>query len=213
MFTITNPGKRPQKVALKLRSNPGQEKLGNPIQGASTTPCQSYAPNGTAIAQPTTMATTGPHCCNLGGANSLSTIRMVRAVPARMGAAAGGTPSGESESLLSTTVMMVDASNIRTVPATTGVMTRRSQESREMNANWINADATIRLDSNAGPARDQRGNTDGDEGGCSAHVQGIARTESPESNGLQDRTYSANHEDREEDPGTDNPAIVRQQQQ
>ena len=47
--------------------------------------------------------------------------------------------------------MIVAASNIRTVPATTGVMTRRSQESREMKTNWINADATIRLDSNAGP--------------------------------------------------------------
>ena len=47
--------------------------------------------------------------------------------------------------------MIVAASNIRTVPATNGVMTRRNQESREMKTNWINADATIRLDSNAGP--------------------------------------------------------------
>ena len=47
--------------------------------------------------------------------------------------------------------MIVAAGNIRTVPATTGVMTRRSQESREMKTNWINADTTIRLDSTAGP--------------------------------------------------------------
>ena len=40
---------------------------------------------------------------------------------------------------------------MRTVPATNGLMTRRSQESREMNTNCINAEATIRLESNAGP--------------------------------------------------------------
>ena len=40
---------------------------------------------------------------------------------------------------------------MRTVPATSGLMTRRSQESRKMNTNCINAEATIRLDSNAGP--------------------------------------------------------------
>ena len=87
----------------------------------------------------------------MGDANSLSIIRMNRVVPARMGAATGGAPSGKSESLPSTTVMIVEASNMRTVPATTGLMTRRSQESREMNTNCINDEATIRLDSNAGP--------------------------------------------------------------
>ena len=97
------------------------------------------------------IATTGAHCCHLGEANSLSTIRMNRAVPARMGAATGGAPSGKSESLLSTTVIIVEASNMRTVPATNGLMTRRSQESREMNTNCIRDEATIRLDSNAGP--------------------------------------------------------------
>ena len=40
---------------------------------------------------------------------------------------------------------------MRTVPATSGLMTRRSQESREMNTNCINDEATIRLDNNAGP--------------------------------------------------------------
>ena len=40
---------------------------------------------------------------------------------------------------------------MRTVPATNGLMTRLSQESREMNTNCINAEATIRLDSKAGP--------------------------------------------------------------
>ena len=151
MFTITNPGKSPQKVAPKLRSNPGQGYLGKPTHGASMTCCQSYAPNGAAIAQPTTIATTGAHCCHLGEANSLSAIRINRVVPARMGAATEGEPSGTSESLLSTTVIIVEASNMRTVPATNGLMTRRSQESREMNTNCINAEATIRLDSKAGP--------------------------------------------------------------
>ena len=87
----------------------------------------------------------------MGDANSLSIIRMDRAIPARMGDATEGAPSGKSESLPSTTVMIVEASNMRTVPATTGLMTRRSQESREMNTNCINDEATIRLDSKAGP--------------------------------------------------------------
>ena len=72
-------------------------------------------------------------------------------VPARMGAATEGVPSGTSESLLSTTVIIVEASSIRTVPATNGLMTRRSQESREMNTNCINDETTIRVDNKAGP--------------------------------------------------------------
>ena len=68
-----------------------------------------------------------------------------------MGAAIGGAPSGKSESLPSTTDITVEASNIRTVPATSGLMTRRSQERREMNTNCINDETTIRLESNAGP--------------------------------------------------------------
>ena len=99
----------------------------------------------------TMIPTTGAHCCNLGDANSLSAIRMDKVVPARMGAAIEGAPSGKSERLLSTTVIIVEASNMRTVPATIGLMTRRSQESREMNTNCINDETTIRLDSNAGP--------------------------------------------------------------
>ena len=40
---------------------------------------------------------------------------------------------------------------MRIVPATTGLMTRRSQERREMNTNCIRDEATIRVESNAGP--------------------------------------------------------------
>ena len=93
----------------------------------------------------------GAHCCHLGDANSLITIRINRVVPARMGAATEGAPSGRSESLLSTTVIIVEASSIRTVPATSGLMTRRSQESRAMNTNCISDEATIKLESSAGP--------------------------------------------------------------
>ena len=103
------------------------------------------------MTHPTTMPITGAHCCNLGDANNLSIIRMNRVVPARMGAATEGAPSGTSESLLSTTVIIVEASSIRTVPATNGLMTRRSQESRAMNTNCISDEATIRVESSAGP--------------------------------------------------------------
>ena len=97
------------------------------------------------------MPTTGAHCCHFGDANSLSAINMTSVVPAKMGAATWGAPSGKSESLLSTTVIIVEASSMRTVPATNGLMTRRSQDSREMNTNCISDEATMRLESNAGP--------------------------------------------------------------
>ena len=126
---------------------------------------------------------------------------MNRVVPARMGAATGGAPSGKSESLPSTTVIIVEASNMRTVPATNGLMTRRSQESREMNTNCINDEATIRLDSNAGPPAN------------SAEIQMAMKADAelmlreyPDPNlqnrkVLQDTAYTADHEGRKEYPG------------
>ena len=72
-------------------------------------------------------------------------------VPASVGAAKEGAPSGMSGSLPSTTDMIVADISIRTVPATVGVIIRRRSESREINANWKIAETAMRLDSIAGP--------------------------------------------------------------
>ena len=67
------------------------------------------------------------------------------------GAAARAVPSGTSDNLPNTIVMTVAASNMRTVPATTGVIIRRNNESREISANCISEETTMRLDNIAGP--------------------------------------------------------------
>ena len=133
-FTMTNPGRSAQNDVLRLRSNPGHEFEGMPTQGASPAPLKSYRPNGIATEQPARMPMTGDHCCKAGEANSLRLRQCPKSLPT-MGAPASGAPSGTSDSLPSTTEMIVDDSNMSTVPATTGVMIRRNSESREISTN------------------------------------------------------------------------------
>ena len=49
--------------------------------------------------------------------------------------------------------MTVTAISMMTVPATVGVMTRRSSDSRDEIRNWKSDDATIKVASSAGPPR------------------------------------------------------------
>ena len=70
-----------------------------------------------------------------------------------------------------------------------------------MNTNCINDETTIRLDSNGRASCYQRRDTDGNESGCRDYAKGIPGPESPESEGLQHRAYSANHKGRKENPG------------
>ena len=152
--TITNPGSSDQNIALKLRSKPGHSFAGIPTHGASSTRSKSNKPHATAAAQPVEIPIMGTHCCNRGVANSLMPVRTSRVAPARIGAAIIGAPSGMSGSLPSTTEIIVADISIRTVPATVGVMIRRSSESLVMKANCIRAEIAIRLDSMAGPPSD-----------------------------------------------------------
>ena len=59
-----------------------------------------------------------------------------------------------SVSLPNTTEIIVADISIRTVPATVGVMIRRSSDSLVMSANCITAEIAMRLDSMAGPPSD-----------------------------------------------------------
>ncbi len=51
--------------------------------------------------------------------------------------------------------MIVADISIRTVPATVGVMMRRSRDSRETRTNCSSADTAMRVDSIAGPPSDR----------------------------------------------------------
>ena len=69
-----------------------------------------------------------------------------------------------------------------------------------MNTNCINDEATIRLDSNAGPPANSAEIQMAMKAGCRTYAKGISRPESPESKGLQDTAYSADHQGRKEYP-------------
>ena len=94
---------------------------------------------------------TGVHCCQRTDAYNLSPRRTTSVAPAAIGAAACDVPSGASDSLRNTTDMTVTASSISTVPATTGVISRRNSASRDMNTNCSSAETKMRLDNIAGP--------------------------------------------------------------
>ena len=94
----------------------------------------------------------GAHCCHLAEACNLIPMRIASVTPAKTGAAALGASSGTSDSLLRTIVITVAAMSISTVPATTGVITRRSRERREIKRNCTRAETTMRVESIAGPA-------------------------------------------------------------
>lgn len=150
-YTIANPGRRARNVAPKPRSNPGYENAGMPIQGASTTFTKSYRPQDTAMTKPVAIAATGAHCCHLAEENNRISMRMARGTPASTGTAAKCAPSGTPDSRSRTVVIAEKDRSTRTVPATTGVIMRRSKERREINRNCIRGEATIGLDSKAGP--------------------------------------------------------------
>ena len=84
-----------------------------------------------------------------------NTITMVIAMVASAvsGAAAGPAPSGVRKLRSKPMGITVTAISMMTVPATVGVTTRRSTESREEIRNWNSDDATIRVASSPGPPR------------------------------------------------------------
>ena len=69
------------------------------------------------------------------------------------GAAAGSAPSGARKSRSKPIGITVTAISMMTVPATVGVMTRLSSDSRDAIRNWKSDDATMSVASSAGPLR------------------------------------------------------------
>ena len=84
-------------------------------------------------------------------ARSASAAITIRVVAVLAGAAARGVPSGTSASMPKMIGITVTAISMITVPATVGVMIRRSSESRSESRNWKSAEMATRVASSPGP--------------------------------------------------------------
>ena len=108
---------------------------------------------------PNSAAAADPKRIPRNGAHSRSAPPPRRATPAMTasveantaGPAYPGAPAGRSASAENTIGITVTAISMITVPATTGVMTRRSQDRREARANWKSEEATTRVARSPGP--------------------------------------------------------------
>ena len=149
--TNTNAGRSSQKRASNRTSNPGHAVVGVPIQAAAATRSVSYTPNSAATTQPTPIPIIGAHSRHAPVARNARAAIAPTVAAAQAGAAPAGAFAGRSSSISNTIGTMVTAINAITVPDTTGVMMRRSSESRAANKNWNSADATISVASSAGP--------------------------------------------------------------
>ena len=119
-----------------------------------------------------------------------------------MGAATEGAPSGKSESLPSTTVIIVagqqhedGSGNHRADDAP------QPGEPGDEHKLYQRLKPQSVLDSNAGPLATSAEIQIAMKVDPGIYAEGISRPESPESKGLQHRAYSANHKGRKENPG------------
>ena len=84
-------------------------------------------------------------------AHRVNTATTNRVAPALAGALAVGAPGGASLSMSNMIGITVTAISAITVPATTGVMIRRSSERRADKANWKREEAITSVASSPGP--------------------------------------------------------------
>ena len=96
--------------------------------------------------------------------------------------------------------MTVAATSMRTVPATVGVIIRRSRESREMSANWTRAGNGDEAGQHRGPARQEGGDADCDERGGGNHAERVPGPELPDPDRLENGAQSADCQRSEEYP-------------
>ena len=149
--TKMNAGSRAQKTGPKLRSNPGQPAVGSPIHGAAATCSQEKSWKKPAVTHPATIPITGPHMRITPAARSTITSVTPRVTSAVTGPAAGAAPSGTCSTRSRTSGMTVTAISMITVPATVGVMRRRSSDRRDARRNWKSAEVATSVASMPGP--------------------------------------------------------------
>jgi len=134
--TATNTGNSAQNCSVGRTSSPGQALTsGRAIHGASSTRCASYRPARAAAALPTVMPINGAHSRQTPDARIARAALVASVTPATARPAPSDSPSLTSVSRLNATGMTVRAISISEVPATTGVMIRRSRGSQAARAN------------------------------------------------------------------------------
>ena len=144
-------GRIAQKAGPKSKPIPGAPAAGTPTHAAAPTGPVSMRPKSDAAIQPATIPISGPQS-RTGPVNRSITARVTPRVASTVtGPAAGAAPSGTLSMKSKRNGMTLTAISMITVPATVGVRTRRSSESRPARRNW-NSDETITSDaSSAGP--------------------------------------------------------------
>ena len=110
-------------------------------------------PNPAATRHPTTAPITAPHSRSAPLARSTITTVTAIVASAVSGAAPVGAPSGARNDRSKPIGITVTAISMITVPATVGVMKRRSSDRRDEIRNWKRDEATMRVASSAGPPR------------------------------------------------------------
>ena len=149
--TNTNAGSNAQNTGPKLRSKPGHAVLGMPIHAACPMEATSYRPNKPATTEPAMTPITGAHRRSGPVAFSASPLMSSTVARALTGADNGAAPARTWVSMSNTIGITVTAISMITVPATVGVSTLRSRDSRAARANWNNEEITTRVASIAGP--------------------------------------------------------------
>ena len=148
--TKMKAGRSAQKEAPKEKSSPGQP-VGMPIQPAFATGPKSKMPVRTPTVEPTATPMIGAQRRQNPLPRSASPAKTARAAPALSGAASGLAPSGTSPSSGNRMGITVAAISMMTIPATVGVITRRSQASRKARPNWNREETRTSTASSAGP--------------------------------------------------------------
>ena len=103
------------------------------------------------MTQPAASATTGAQRRRAPEPRKANTAMAASVTAALTGAAAGAASSGTSISMSNTMGMTVTAISMSTVPATVGVMRRRSRASRDESTNWKSAETNTSVASIPGP--------------------------------------------------------------
>ncbi len=149
--TMMNGTSAPKNRASNDRSRPGHPVPGKPNQAASSTGVAFSIPAGATAAVPTMMPISGAHRRLAPRAKRDTRVMAAKAAKATSGPlmVPGSTPAGTPANRSVVMGNTLTASSMTTVPPTVGVISRRKNDSRAENRNWMSDEATTRV-----PTRD-----------------------------------------------------------
>ena len=125
--TKMKAGRSAQKAGPKSNLKPSQPNEGTPNQGAAITASMSYTPNNAAAVHPATIPMIGAQMRQKADPRNRIAVTASTVTAAITGAAAPCSPAGMSVSKLKMMGMIVTVTRMIVVPATVGVMIRRTR--------------------------------------------------------------------------------------